>query len=173
MSRKQVVSIAVTGHRPKDLFGYESYSAYHVNATGHYKLLYDKLYKHMKAAIVINGAREFISGMALGVDSIFFDVACTLREEFKPQGIEIQVIACIPFVGQTNTWNALDVKRYRDRLSRSDTVVVVDKLPGYEAVQLTERIGKGGTAHCIGYAEKKGLPVFRINPAELIKKAVK
>jgi len=56
-------TVCVTGHRPKDLFGYDwdKYSATIKKVTGAVDRLYNKY-----------GVTKFISGGAQGVDQLFF-----------------------------------------------------------------------------------------------------
>lgn len=130
----------------------------------------------------------FITGMALGIDTLFAKIAI----EFN-----IPFIAAIPFVGQQGKWLSKSEKVYWEILSKASNIILVDKnisisfgdlmmldtkLPNgeYSPAKMQKRNEwmvdncdiliavwdgtSGGTANCYNYAIKKGKTIIRINP---------
>ena len=168
----RVYKIAITGHRPQRLWGYDM-SDYH------YEILRNKIQAAVRDKIAYSGATsiELISGMALGVDTIFADLAIAM----KMKGYPVKLIACIPFVGQERKWPARAQEYYRNLLSMADEIVVCS--PGdYDAYKMQVRNeymvnrcdeliavwdgSSGGTGNCVEYAKSKKNITY-INPASV------
>ena len=163
--------VAVTGHRPNKLGGY--------NPQG-------PLRQALKGAIVSKlqelQVMKAISGMALGIDQDFVDVCILLKIPF---------IAAAPFQGQESVWLAKAQEKYHLLLKQAEEVIYTDDchegLPGYATWKMQVRNEwmvqhcdhllaiwdgtSGGTKNCVDYAEKIGKPITRINPrgSEFIK----
>ena len=124
MLEKDRFSLCVTGHRPNQLFGYDIHSA-----------KYDKIRERLRAVMSSRsqaafdeyGIRTFryISGMALGVDTIFFETALWLREH--SDGFTVQVTAAVPFLGQERQWPRESRKEYHELLEQADETIVVSE----------------------------------------------
>jgi predicted Rossmann fold nucleotide-binding protein DprA/Smf involved in DNA uptake len=122
------------------------------------------------------------SGMALGVDTVFF----LAGKELKDAGYPVTLHAVIPFRGQDSQWPPESRKLYREMLCAADSVTEVSA-PGYapwkmsarnralvdlvagpggrmEAVVHAGAAGKGGSADCAAYAREKNVPVHVIRP---------
>jgi uncharacterized phage-like protein YoqJ len=155
------MTLAITGHRP--------------NKLGDDYNLTSPLIGWLKTAIVEIVKREkatlLITGMALGIDTLFARIAY----EYK-----IPFVAAVPFPGQENAWPRKSQFEYKFLLSKAAKVEIVSN-GEYSAwnMQLRNRWmvdnsdaliavwdgTPGGTANCYKYAaEKVDKIIFRINP---------
>ena len=116
------------------------------------------------------GTFHAMSGMALGSDQIFTEVALALG---------IDVIAAVPFDGQESQWPEPAQHHYHQLLHQCSAVHHVCE-PGYEAWKMLRRDawmverctyaiavwdgGNGGTGHTVGLLRKAGKPTVRIDP---------
>ena len=180
---KQVIGVCFTGHRPnaKGMYGYD------MKNSGN-EALFAKLYKTCRAAYLHNGTREFITGMALGVDTIAACAVLLLKGEFT----DIKLVAAVPFKGQEGKWIKESREAYFNVLAQCDEIVYTDEVVGYQfgvpgryhAVKMQKRNeymvdraqgviavyngeGKGGTHNCVYYAESIGKSVYVIDPTKL------
>lgn len=148
--------VGVTGHRPDKLGGYTNVAA------------------HCRVQIAIRealkglGATKGISGMALGVDTLFTK-ACVI--------LNIPFIAAVPFAGQERVWNQESQKEYNQLLELAEEVVTVCE-GGYASWKMQKRnqwtvdhcdvlLGvwdgtAGGTCNCLRYAERVSKPMYLI-----------
>lgn len=156
------MKIAVTGHRPDKLGGY--------NATRNFQLLRE----HMKLEIVKHPDPILISGCALGIDQIWMEAGLELG---------INVIAAIPFVGYDSKWPQRSRTTYAALLKQCNEIVHVCE-PGYDPAKLQRRNvwmvdnsdlliaywngTPGGTANCLQYAASKGKQAIIFNPGDII-----
>lgn len=156
--------ICVTGHRPNKLYGYDLNNQKNV-----------ELKNTLKKLLVENDCTEAISGMALGVDTLFALAVIELKEE----GHNILLHCAIPCKNHSCKWIGESVVQYNDILSKADKVVVVSneeykpwlmqKRNEY-MVDLSDMViavwdgSKGGTGNCVAYANKKNKTMIRINP---------
>ncbi len=167
--------LALTGHRPKDLWGYNDN---HPN----YKKVADELKRYCEE----NGVDTIISGMAQGFDQIGAQVAIDLN---------LNLIAAVPFPSQDSAWpNDSDRRHYRKLLDQADLVVYVSsqnpiggnkKEGSKEAAQMMDDRNhwmvnnadavyalyngkeKGGTANAVKYARMKGKYIEQFNPRDI------
>ena len=124
------------------------------------------------------GYTEFISGYALGADTIYAEAVI----ELKRLGYPIRLIAAVPFKSQCSNWPQKSQIKYRELLDKADEVVIVS--PGeYSPAKMQKRNewmvdraemvfaiwngGSGGTANCVKYAMSKGVPIVRFHPSTL------
>ena len=170
---KMLVRLAVTGHRPDRLWGYDY-------GNKQYWILKSMLKSIIRQEMFpdgdVNNKIEIITGMALGVDTIFAQAAIELKKEY---GNDIRIVAAIPFKGQECKWPALSQAEYNRILSECDEVVYVCD-EGYAAWKMqkrneymVDRCNKliavwngdesGGTYNCIKYAKTKR-QIIRVNP---------
>lgn len=156
--------IAVTGHRPNKLYGYNIFSREWIS-----------LKEEFKKLLVDNHCTEAITGMALGVDTVFALAVLELQDE----GYNIKLHCAIPCRNHSCKWNRESVELYDNILKRADVVKLVTDAE-YEPwmmqvrneymVDLADKIiavwdgSNGGTANCVRYAEKKGKDIIRIVP---------
>lgn len=154
--------IAVTGHRPPKLGGYEL-----PNPT------YISVCQKIESALKELKPEKVISGMALGVDLWFAHIATKLNIPF---------IAAIPFIGQDGKWPIESRKIYKILLAKAtETVVVSEGAYSAQKLQLrnewmVDQLGaedqliavwdgsRGGTGNCVAYAESKKKTIYRIVP---------
>lgn len=111
--------LMVTGHRPHKMPG-----GYNEQSAG-----WLAVRRWLGAQIEAHAPRAVISGMALGVDTVFADVAVE-------RGVAL--VAAIPFVGQEARWPATAQARYRALLARAAVVYAVSP-PGYHASKMHAR----------------------------------
>lgn len=174
--------VAVTGHRPHLLFGYDwkngGNAALNERISAVLKETLDEAKKQ--------GYTKFrvVTGMALGTDQMFMAQAQKLAfgKEYKSS---LVTEAAIPFKGQESKWNEASQKLYNVLLSYCDEKTVVSP-GGYSPKNMQARNeymvdkadivlsvydGKsmGGTKNCIDYAVKKNVPVKDIGLQELFK----
>jgi len=153
--------VAATGHRPDKIGGYDWN-----NPTR------QRIRLWMDQQLVALDATKAISGMALGVDSDFFDVA---------NGFEMDVVAAVPFKGQEKAWPRSSQEEYHRRLREATEVVYVCD-EGYAAWKMQKRNqwmvdncdvllaiwdgSDGGTANCVKYAQSVGKTIIRYDPKD-------
>lgn len=149
-----------TGHRPEK-FPFR----YGVDKAKHNKYL-EELEKMIELAINEYGITNFISGMALGVDSDFAQTVLKLKEKYP-----VTLECVIPYSDYSVRWSFEDEKRNYEILKSADKVTLVsdryfngclfkrnrymvDKSDLVIAVFNGEK--KGGTFYTLSYAEKQG-----------------
>jgi len=147
--------ICVTGHRPDKLYGYEL-------SDWRYMVLKEKL----KTILKENNCSEAISGMALGVDTVFALAVLELQLE----GYPIQLHCAIPCRNQDKFWKQPDKDRYHMILEKADIVTMVTDAPYTPScmqqrneymVNHSDKViavwngSSGGTKNCIDYAKKQ------------------
>lgn len=157
--------ICVTGHRPNKLYGYNLTDSKYV-----------ELKNTFKKFLIDKNCREGISGMALGVDTVFALAILELKDE----GYDIKLHCAIPCQNQSCNWfNKADIDRYNFILSKADITTLVTDKP-YSPYLMTIRNNfmvdksdivlsvwdgtSGGTANCVEYATKKMVKRYNINP---------
>lgn len=147
------------------------------------KLHHDAITQCMVGAIAQwhqqSGWTDFISGMALGADTLFAEAVL----ECKRAGLPINLVCAVPFTGQEGNWPAKSQERFRGILSRADQVEIVS--PGkYSPAKMQVRNewmvehamvvmavwdGKqsGGTWNCIQYARQRNRWMVQLHPQGL------
>ncbi len=161
-------TICVTGHRPNKLYGYDLSDK-----------RYQKLKEVFKTFLINNDCSEAISGMALGVDTVFALAVI----ELKSEGYDIKLRCAIPCLNHTSKWfNKSDIDRYNYILSKADFVDIVTKqnyAPYLMQVRNKYMVDKsdivlsvwngtaGGTGNCVDYAKTKSKTIYNISPASL------
>lgn len=183
------MKIAITGHRPHKL--------------GNDYDLTSPLIQKIRARIVTilgniiamdvtNSTPVLITGMALGIDTLFAKIAIERKLPF---------IAAIPCKGQYTRWPKKSVDQYFNILTQSHDVFLVDYRVSlhkdldnlktclspsgnsYSTQKMQQRNiwmvnncdlliavwdgSSGGTANCVKYAQSVGKQIIHINPKEL------
>lgn len=158
------MKICVTGHRPNKLYGYNlNHPSYIALKNTFKKLLHD------------NNCTEAITGMALGVDTIFAIAVLELKDE----GYNIKLHCAIPCKNHSCKWLKESVELYNSILERADIVKLVSE-EEYKPylmqkrneymVDLAEKViavwdgTNGGTGNCVKYAQKKNKEIIRVCP---------
>jgi uncharacterized phage-like protein YoqJ len=153
--------VAATGHRPNKLGGYDFFNPQRVWIRNR---IWEELTKLKPTAC--------ISGMALGIDQDFAWTAMWMG---------IPVLAAVPFAGQESQWPASSQEFYKELLVRCYHIEVVCQ-GGYAAWKMQKRNewmvdhcqvllavwdgSSGGTGNCVGYANRVGRQMVRIDPRE-------
>lgn len=162
------MKIAVTGHRPNKLWGYNNN---HPN--------YIKLGRVLRDTLICYEAKHIITGMALGVDTIFALVGLKLKQS-NP---DLIVECAIPCRNHSSQWLKESVAIYNDILSRADITTLVTDAP-YSSHLMQKRNEymvdncdlliaiwdgtSGGTANCVKYAESRNKEIIRFDPKQII-----
>lgn len=170
--KTKTVVITTTGHRP-DKLGKE------YDHKGQYSDAIREAFRSFLKAALGKGQVEVITGMALGVDTIFAEVAIELG---------IKITAAIPFIGQERMWPKKSQEHYHEILSNPLVTKVIVSEGGYAAWKLQRRNEwminhcthliviwngdeSGGTYNCLKYAKgnlkEENIRLVRLN--ELLK----
>lgn len=171
-----------TGHRPDKLYGYNLYSRKYYNLR---KLLYELC----KRLIEKRNVTTFISGGAIGFDSIAFEEIEKLKSAY---GVENNL--AIPFRNQDCKWHESNKIKYKEYKNKANNIHYVDEIEKYQIknnvigdyspekmqerncymvdnsdyiVACWDGNKKGGTWNCIKYALKKNKNILHINPSTL------
>ena len=172
-------SMCFTGHRPKELFGYDE------SARPKYSELTQEILKIIRG-LYDDGCRTFISGGAQGVDQIAFWAV----EHLKKEHPDVKNVLYAPFKNQESSWKEKGMfgqAEYRKMLKAADKVSYVFEsrrsnymlmvrnhimvndsdvvLAIYGRPEDFRTIEKGsGTAECMQYAYKNNKDIIILNP---------
>lgn len=150
----------------------------------------DKTVMDIIRAAYIKGFRDFICGGAIGFDTLAATAVLEVMREYN-----INLIMAIPFRNQPDKWPTEVQDNYHTILSQADEVVYVDEkfeMPNagiYASHKMFIRnkymvnesdamvacvsdVSTSGSAHCIRYAQSKGVPILIIDPNTLTKRWV-
>lgn len=156
--------ICVTGHRPNKMYGYNIYNEQWVALKNKFKQL-----------LIENECTEAITGMALGVDTVFALAVLELKEE----GHNIKLHCAIPCKNHSSKWLKESVDLYNEILAKADIVELVSneeykpylmQVRNEYMVDLADKViavwdgSKGGTGNCVEYARKCNKEIIRIVP---------
>lgn len=169
--------ISITGHRPNGLpkeYGYNLNNEAWTKLKEYIEVTIEECYKYAPKEEL-----TLITGMAIGVDTVFWEVAAKLRKSNK----NIKIEAAVPFVGQEKKWTEESQKQYKRMLSESDKVTIVSE-GGFATYKMMARnrymVNKsdiviavicketGGTAKCVKYAKEHNKVVIEINPKNIL-----
>lgn len=158
------MKICVTGHRPNKLYGYNLSDP-----------RWQKLKEQFKQILKENNCDETITGMALGVDTVFALAVLELKDE----GYDIKLHCAIPCKNHSCKWIKESVDQYNEILSKADIVKLVSdeeykpwlmqKRNEY-MVNLADKViavwdvSSGVTANCVRYAKSIGREIIMIKP---------
>lgn len=160
-----VFAINVTGHRPDKLGNHWSaFSNKHDHILKAFKYF---LWKTVECKAQ-QGIRHFrlISGMALGIDSIFVRACKACKDYYAPRGIHIEIVAAIPCVKQYSKWQKNSKAEYRKLLAMCDSAKIVSWRYSPKCMQVRNIYmvkhadatlaywngTDGGTKNCVDYA---------------------
>lgn len=172
------IIISITGHRPNGLpkeYGHNLNNEAWIKLKEYIEATIEECYKYATP----NEELTLVTGMALGVDTVFWEVAAKLRKSNK----NIKIEAAVPFVGQEKKWIHESQKQYKQMLSESDKVTIVSE-GGFATYKMMARnrymVNKsdiviavicketGGTAQCVKYAKEHDKVVIEINPQNIL-----
>lgn len=158
------MKMCVTGHRPNKLYGYD--------------LTDDRwiaLKEKFKQILIDDNCNEAITGMALGVDTMFAYAVLELKES----GYDIKLHCAVPCRNFSGKWNKYHKAMYRHILGLADTIKLVSdeeykpylmqKRNEY-MVNYSDKViavwdgSKSGTKNCIDYANKVGKDIIFVQP---------
>ena len=158
------MKICVTGHRPNKLYGYNLLQPKYLELINKFKDILRK-----------ENCTEAITGMALGVDTIFAMAVLELKEE----GYDIKLHCAIPCKNHSSKWFKESVDKYNEILSKADIIKIVTD-DTYQAwmmqkrneymVDLADKViavwdgSNSGTANCVRYAKKQSKEIILIKP---------
>lgn len=177
--RKQTACF--TGHRP------DKYGDYDIKHEKN-KPIIKALINAIELVIEQEHVNRFISGGAIGVDTLAFYAVNKLKEKYP----YIKNILSIPFEQQDKVWSAEQKKWYRRMIELADEVIYVDSLVDYKIKDLEVKVynpakmqkrnehmvdnsyaviafwdgSKGGTGNCVRYARKSYVDrvLYHIDP---------
>ena len=188
----KVPTLCVTGHRPKDLWGY--------NPSSKYTNLQNKIYACIKQFYDQFSVRKCIQGGAQGIDQLFGDVVQYIHDNECTDLIhEVHV----PFKGQEGVWlptGMFSQQSYNNMLAKANRIIIVNPhldiktapknligkaltdrnismvdssdyvLGVYKGdinnIKLTDNM-HSGTLHALQYAYHNNKPIVVINPMTL------
>lgn len=157
-----------------DLAGGAAKGGFVCAVTGHRVLSSDFSKEELRAALralAAAGVRTFLCGMALGFDLLCAEEVLLLREE-----LPVRLVACIPCADQAARYPKSARERYERILDRCDERAVLHEcycdgcmfernryMVDRADLLLAYFTGRrGGTKYTVGYAEKRGIPVYLI-----------
>lgn len=157
-----------------DLAGGAAKGGFVCAVTGHRVLSSDFSKEELRAALRALAAasvRTFLCGMALGFDLLCAEEVLLLREE-----LPVRLVACIPCADQAARYPKSARERYERILDRCDERAVLHEcycdgcmfernryMVDRADLLLAYYTGRrGGTKYTVGYAEKRGIPVYLI-----------
>lgn len=166
-------SIALTGHRPQALAGYNLSAPF-------YTALEDGLLSIARRALERYGKLVLHSGMALGADTVWSKAILRLREEFPE---DVYFVAEVPVRTQSDRWiGERDRELWRRHVKTADQVRIYGESYAVKwlhtrnhgmvnAADLLIAVWNGsedgGTAEAVRYARGVGKRIHRIDPAKL------
>ena len=157
-----------------DLAGGAARGGFACAVTGHRVLSSDFSKEELRAALralAAAGVRTFLCGMALGFDLLCAEEVLLLREE-----LPVRLVACIPCADQAARYPKSARERYERILDRCDERAVLHEcycdgcmfernryMVDRADLLLAYYTGRrGGTKYTVGYAERRGIPVYLI-----------
>jgi uncharacterized phage-like protein YoqJ len=136
---------------------------------------YLKLKEQFKQILIEENCTEAITGMALGVDTVFALAVL----ELKDKGYNIKLHCAIPCLNHSSKWFEESVVLYKEILDKADVVKFVTEQP-YQVWMMQKRNeymvnradkviavwdgSKGGTGNCVAYAKKQNKDIILIRP---------
>ena len=157
------MNIAITGHRPNKLG-----NDYNLTSP-----LILKIKSKLEEIVDSYKPECLISGMALGIDTLWAKIALEKR---------IPLICAIPCINQEKLWTDSSKELYRYILDNAYKVVYITKKEfDYKSMQLRNEWmvdncdilvavhdgSYGGTHNCVTYANQVGKEIITINPNEI------
>lgn len=172
---KNVFVINVTGHRP-DKLGHV-WSAF--SDKNDYIL---KAFKYFLWKIIECKAKQgikhfvLISGMALGIDSIFVRACKACQNYYQTKGITVKIVGAIPCLRQYAYWKPTSKTEYKKLLGYCDSGKLINLKYSAKGMQLrniwmVEQADMtvtywngtdGGTKNCLASAVHKGNPIVNV-----------
>lgn len=168
--KSETFHIALTGHRPGKLAGYDLGNPFYGNLRRH-------LMSTIEVALKEHHHLTLHSGMALGADTVWSEAVVNVRA-MNPD--RITFVAEVPVMTQSDRWVATtDKQRWARHIKIADTVNVYaerytprclwDRNEGMidaadRLIAIWDGHPGGGTAGAVTYARRKGVPVQVLSP---------
>lgn len=163
-----MITCAFTGHRPSSYrFGYDEE---HPDCEKIKFLMTTQI-----AALIDNGVRTFLTGMALGADIWGAELVLRFKKEYR----DIKLIAVLPCETQADRWSVEQRERYFNILAECDNTVYISRHYTKDCMFRRNRwlvdhanfviavyngTQNGGTAYTVQYAASKCRALITINP---------
>ncbi|MBO5281256.1 MAG: DUF1273 family protein [Clostridia bacterium] len=149
-----------TGHR----------NIYRTEGSEPFELLYATV-----RSFAARGYRNFISGGALGFDTMAAECVIKLKGEYA----DARLVLMLPCKEQSAKWSAWEARKYNEILRAADKIIYTAEEYSRECMFVRDRAmadassaciayctkDRGGTAYTVAYALKKGLPVTNLATA--------
>lgn len=166
-----MASIALTGHRPTKLDGYDG-------STPYYRRLQNELLRIALRTLhgMSAGMLELHSGMALGADTVWAEAIIALKQVYLRR---VRFVAHVPMPQQPDRWPAPAQVHYRELLAQADEVCTYGTEYTSQVMQ-ARNVGmidaaemliavydgseRGGTANAVRYAREIAKPVIYLHP---------
>jgi len=182
-------TLAFTGHRPKDLGGYDENNPLAQKVKVKLKELIWQAYE--------SGYREFVTGLAMGVDQWAGEIVA----ELKTIHDDVRLIGAAPFASHSGRWFPKSKRAWERLIAKCDELYIVDsshdepvtveqlltlsQIPSDEPKHIISKkmddrnkwmVDKansvlavwcgtpGGTSNCVQYAKTQGKRVIKYNP---------
>ena len=115
-----------------------------------------------------NGYKNFLVGMAIGFDTLCFQILEKIKKEK-----DIKIIACIPCLTQDYKYSESEKKEYRRIVESADEKIVLSEsynpwcminrnrfmVDNSSLLISYLRIAKGGTFNTVKYAQEQGIKI--------------
>jgi len=171
-------TIAVTGHRPNKI-SRQLYSVDSPLSKKYIKILKDYILESV-VSVDINNNIQCVSGMALGVDTLFALAVLELKSESHDHNFSLY--CAIPCENHSSKWIASSIDMYNAIMAKADKIVYVSNQPyshscmqdrNKHMVDIANQLiavwdgTAGGTGNCVKYAKQVGKWITYINPKQI------
>lgn len=109
---------AFTGHRPQSL-------PWQFNETDQNYLKLKDLLASQISGLAENGYTDFLSGMALGIDTWAAEIVLNLRKKIP----ELKLHCILPCKTQAEKWPVSAQERYNNILAQADSIIYTSLIP--------------------------------------------
>lgn len=159
-------TVCFTGHRPNLL-------PFKLDEEDKNFLQFKSKLTNIVINLINNGYTNFISGMALGIDTLCAEIILELKQKFN----DLKLICCLPCKNQDRFWTNLDKLKYQNILKSADKIIyAVNKNYCTGCLQLRNKIMvdnseivvavyygiNGGTKQTIEYAKTQDKKIIFI-----------
>ena len=135
--KKEIIACSFTGHRIVPLKDRE--------------IIKKRLFEAVEKMIVENGVTLFITGGALGFDTMA--ALCVLEAKERHAGVKLRV--AIPCENQTKGWREADARLYEEILEKADETVMTGKVYTAGCMHTRNRYMIDNSSYCIAYKTKE------------------
>lgn len=95
--------------------------------------------------LINDGITDFITGGALGFDTLAAEAVLKLKKEFPV----VRLILALPCRNQTKGWNKSQISTYEEILNRADEVIYISGEYTPECMHKRNRFMVDSSAHCV------------------------